>query len=328
MRSHSPIGTRVRSSEGVAAVIPIPLAAADTVQSGHGWEHIAYLLPGTLPTVVDPGPASASSALIAALSEHGFAGSDIRQVLLTSPASELAANTALFPDAVVRRGPRGVTDWLLSSHRDRASAVGDEVARHTAASEAAVARWRRWKELHAPADSPPFSSRQLDDGAMVLAGDLTLVASHRPAFSDAGLVFASLDGSTLFAGEFGVLDEDLPVGDWQAFAESLAMVTQGGPPERLYPSRGRIEASGHVALRSMALSANNLVTNLPLALARPATLVELFERDLGYWPDSIAESSLRLTRLLAALEELARAGVVHRQPSASLLRTRYAMVPA
>lgn len=318
----------MRPSDGVAAVLPIPLATTETVEAGYGWQHIAYLLPGALPTIVDPGPASASSALIAALSEQGFDGGDIRQVLLTSPASELAAGAAAFPHAVVRCGPRGVTDRLLCTHRGRAFALGDDVARHTDVGEDAVARWQRWKAMHTPADTLPFASRQLDDGAMVLAGDLTLVASHRPAFSDAGLVFATLDGSALFAGEFGVLDEDLPVGDWQAFAESLAQVTQGGPPERLYPSRGRIEASGHVALRSMALSANNLVTNLPLALARPATLVELFERDLGYWPDAVAESALRLTRLLAALEELARAGVVHRQPSASLLQTRYAMVPA
>ena len=46
-----------------------------------------------------------------------------------------------------------------------------------------------------------------------------------------------------------------------------------------------------------------------------------------YWPDAIAESALRLVRLRSALEELARAGVIYRQPAPTMLQTGYAMIP-
>ena len=310
-----------------AALLPIRLPAVAAAKTGYDWEHIAYLLPGSLLTLVDPGPSAAAEALLSALDARGVACSEVRQVLLTSPSAEIAANAHLFPHAVIRGGAKAGVDSLLRLHRATAAALGDEVAVLTAADALSQKQWQCWKEDHSGQQTAtPW--KPLDDGAMLIAGDLSLVASHRPAFSDGGVVYSALDGSLTFAGEFGVLDEDLPVGDWQAFADALAAVTQSGPPERLLPSRGRMEASGHVAFRAMALSANNLVTNLPLALARPATLVELFERDLGYWPEAIAESALRLTRLRAALEELSRAGVVYRQPGPSLLQTRYAMVPA
>ncbi len=309
------------------AVIPLRLAEAQVGSEQGAWEHVAYLLTGAVPTLIDPGPAWLSDPLDAALDAAGFAPSAVQQVLLTSQAGEIAGGAARFTTARTFAVPAPAQDRLLLAHRNTAMALGDEVVAATAASERVREAWSSWCDRHRPNAEAHLRVRPLADGAVLLAGDLTLVASHRPAFSDTGAVFAALDGSLLFAGEFGVLDEDLPVGDWQAFAEALGAITQGTLPERLYPSRGRIEATGQVAFRAMALSANNLISNLPLALNRPATLQQLFERDLGYWPDAIAESALRLTRLRAALEELTRAGVVHRQKAATMLATTYAMVP-
>lgn len=308
-------------------VIPFRLEPPATADEHYEWEHIAYLLHGAVPTVIDPGPSASGDALVAHLAEFGVDPSQVQQVLLTSQAREVAGAAERFPNARIFAAKLDADDQLLHRHRDLAFALGDEVVAATSPSASALDAWHRWRAHHAPAPLALSNLRPLADGAVLLAGDLTLVASHRAAFSDSGTVFAALDGSVLFAGEFGVLEEDLPVGDWQAFAEALGAVTQGALPDRLYPSRGRIEATGQVAFRAMALSANNLISNLPLALDRPATLQQLFERDLGYWPAAIAESALRLTRLRAALEELARAGVVHRQIAPSMLATTYAMVP-
>jgi hypothetical protein len=267
-------------------------------------------------------------ALLHALAESGFATTDIGQVLLTSHAAEMAGSVHRFPAATIFAAPSADNDRLLRAHRDCARSLGEEVAEVTQAAPSARAIWQHWQARHPVTPVTLSNLRPLTDGALLLAGDGTLVASRRPAFSDTGMVFASLDGGALFAGEFGLLDDDLPVGDWQAFADSLGAITQGVLPEKLYPARGRIEATGQVAFRAMALSANNLISNLPLALARPATLQQLFERDLGYWPDAIAESALRLVRLRSALEELARAGVIYRQPASTMLQTGYAMIPA
>lgn len=308
-------------------VVPLRLEPLLATAAEFEWEHISYLLPGAVPTVIDPGPAASGQALVAAVAAAGLGPSQVQQVLLTSQAREVAAAAERFPNARIFAAKLDTDDQLLRRHRAVAFALGDEVVAATLPSATALDGWQRWRALHAPAPLALPNLRTLADGAVLLAGDLTLVASHRAAFSDSGAVFAALDGSVLFAGEFGVLEEDLPVGDWQAFAEGLGAVTQGVLPDRLYPSRGRIEATGQVAFRAMALSANNLISNLPLALSRPATLQQIFERDLGYWPDAIAESALRLARLRAALEELARAGVVHRQLGPSMLATTYAMVP-
>ena len=308
-------------------VTPLRLAAPNEGAASYDWEHIAYLLPGALPTLIDPGPEHLADALLNALAERGFAPADIGQLLLTSHAAEMAGSAHRFPSATIFAAPSDGTDRLLRAHRECARSLGEEVAQVTHAASSAHVIWERWQARH-PVELATFANlRPLADGALLLAGDGTLVASRRPAFSDTGMVFATLDGEALFAGEFGLLDDDLPVGDWQAFAESLGAITQGTLPQRLYPARGRIEASGQVAFRAMALSANNLISNLPLALARPATLQQLFERDLGYWPDAIAESALRLVRLRSALEELARAGVIYRQPAPTMLQTGYAMIP-
>ncbi len=308
-------------------VTPLRLAAPADGAASYDWEHIAYLLPGALPTLIDPGPEHLADALLNALVESGIAPADIGQILLTSHAAEMAGSAHRFPSATIFAAPSEGTDRLLRAHRECARDLGEEVAHVTHATPSARACWERWQARHPALPVTLANLRPLADGALLLAGDGTLVASRRPAFSDTGMVFASLDGQALFAGEFGLLDDDLPVGDWQAFAESLGAITQGTLPQRLYPARGRIEASGQVAFRAMALSANNLISNLPLALARPATLQQLFERDLGYWPDAIAESALRLVRLRSALEELARAGVIYRQPAPTMLQTGYAMIP-
>lgn len=308
-------------------VTPLRLAAPDDGGASYEWEHIAYLLPGALPTLIDPGPDHLAHALLNGLADSGFAPTDIGQLLLTSHAAELAGCAYRFPAATIFAAPFDGSDRLLRAHRACARSLGDEVAEVTRATPAARACWESWQARH-PIEPATFANlRPLADGALLLAGDSTLVASRRPAFSDTGMVFASLDGEALFAGEFGLLDDDLPVGDWQAFAEALGAITQGTLPQTLYPARGRIEATGQVAFRAMALSANNLISNLPLALARPATLQQLFERDLGYWPEAIAESALRLVRLRSALEELARAGVVYRKPAPTMLQTGYAMIP-
>ena len=308
-------------------VTPLRLAAPDDGATSYDWEHIAYLLPGALPTLIDPGPEHLADALLNALAESGIAPSDIGQLLLTSHAAEMAGSASRFPSATIFAAPAASGDRLLRAHRECARSLGEEVAEATQATPSARAIWEHWQSLHPVTPVALANLRPLTDGALLLAGDGTLVASRRPAFSDTGMVFASLDGEALFAGEFGLLDDDLPVGDWQAFAESLGAITQGTLPQLLYPARGRIEASGQVAFRAMALSANNLISNLPLALARPATRQQLFERDLGYWPDAIAESALRLVRLRSALEELARAGVIYRQPAPTMLQTGYAMIP-
>ena len=309
-------------------VTPLRLAAPDDGAASYDWEHIAYLLPGALPTLIDPGPDHLGNALLTALAESGFAPAEIGQILLTSHAEEMAGSAHRFPAATLFAAPHTADDRLLRTHRECARSLGEEIAEATQATPSARAIWEHWQARHPVTPVTLANLRPLADGALLLAGDGTLVASRRPAFSDTGMVFATLDGGALFAGEFGLLDDDLPVGDWQAFAESLGAITQGTLPKLLYPARGRIEASGQVAFRAMALSANNLISNLPLALARPATLQQLFERDLGYWPDAIAESALRLVRLRSALEELSRAGVVYRQPASTMLQTGYAMIPA
>jgi hypothetical protein len=308
-------------------VTPLRLAAPADGAASYDWEHIAYLLPGALPTLIDPGPDHLGDALLNALADSGFSPADIGQLLLTSHAAEMAGSAHRFPAATLFAAPAADNDRLLRAHRECARSLGEEVAHVTHATPSACAIWEHWQALHPVTPVTLANLRPLADGALLLAGDGTLVASRRPAFSDTGMVFASLDGGALFAGEFGLLDDDLPVGDWQAFADSLGAITQGALPEKLYPARGRIEATGQVAFRAMALSANNLISNLPLALARPATLQQLFERDLGYWPDAIAESALRLVRLRSALEELSRAGVVYRQAAPTMLQTGYAMIP-
>ena len=82
-------------------VTPLRLAAPDDGATSYDWEHIAYLLPGALPTLIDPGPEHLADALLNALAESGIAPSDIGQLLLTSHAAEMAGSASRFPSATI-----------------------------------------------------------------------------------------------------------------------------------------------------------------------------------------------------------------------------------
>ena len=57
-------------------VTPLRLAAPDDGATSYDWEHIAYLLPGALPTLIDPGPEHLADALLNALADSGIAPFD------------------------------------------------------------------------------------------------------------------------------------------------------------------------------------------------------------------------------------------------------------
>ena len=94
-------------------VLPLRLAAPADGDASYDWEHIAYLLPGALPTLIDPGPEHLADLLLNALAESGIAPADIGQILLTSHAAEMAGSAHRFPSATIFAAPSDGTDRLL-----------------------------------------------------------------------------------------------------------------------------------------------------------------------------------------------------------------------
>ncbi len=296
------------------------------VSAGEAARRNVYLLTGALPTLIDPGPAQAAGQVLDALAALGLGARDISRILLTSPEPDAAGAVTAFTHAVIRSGAAGLAapDPLVASHRGLVARLARELV-EAGLSGLAVELDRDTRLATA---GPAVTAQPLGDGELLLAGDLRLVAQPARGIAHAGILFGTVDGAWLWPGELGVIGDDLPVADFAAYTNTLASMTAGPVPERLFPARRSPELDGKTAFRGLALRSSNLVSNLPFVVEKPRSLRDIYLSDTGYWPDDAVKAAWTLTRLHLALSELTRAGVIHASArDGSLLHRVYGLVP-
>jgi glyoxylase-like metal-dependent hydrolase (beta-lactamase superfamily II) len=170
---------------------PVDVITLDTLHMGRPQVIATYLLTGSEPALVDPGPASTLPAIEAALADHGLALDDICHVVLTHIHLDHAAATgqiaARHPDLRVWVHTRGAPH-LIDPSRLLDSAVrlyGEMMG-------------PLWGEiLPVPADHVTV----LHGGEQFTIGDRTLRAYDAPGHAKHHLIYLDERSGTAFVGD-------------------------------------------------------------------------------------------------------------------------------
>lgn len=296
-------------ADGVAQIaLPTPPG----ITRPFGFPYNVYVLHGDASAaVVGTGFAGSRDALLAALYELGVDPRRVQRVLLTSALPECAGNVELFERATVL----GAGPSLALEATERAADVARMAralardARNPTWDEAAV---DAFVEAYAGATPTHIDAIAVEDGDRVALSGTELEILLTPGVGAAALCAYDAHARRLFGGDTVQLATPPRFTDADALLESLRRLVQLQPAEIL-PARGGVERSFAAVFRSLSLSINNLLTNLPFAMSGPTALAEMCYRDLGYWPDDLVRFAGTLLRYERMLDTLVRTGVAHRE---------------
>lgn len=281
------------------------------------WAQVAnvWVLGGSRPVVIDTGHRTLRPNLLAALQELGVSPSRVSKVLLTSLRPESSGNADLFENATVH----------ASDPDGRRRALGNLYAEVAAASFAAPrALCAAYRDEHgwsasaveeafrAYLSSAPAIRLVPTKEAQVLATTAGDIATFRTSGAEAsGVSYLLRDRNWLFTGHALVTRVD-PV--WQNIRELTAGVTRvvQAKPALVLTGFGPIERSSPVLFRSVSLTLNNLLTNLPSAIDKDRNAAEIAARDLGYWPRDVVRFGATANRFAQVLDELVAGGIAVR----------------
>lgn len=298
-----------RHSAGLAQItlptpegIPLPFGFPYNVLVLHGDASAALI--GT-------GFAGARDALLAALHELGVDPRRVQRILLTSALPECVGNCGAFERATAL-ARHATVEVEASSRSGDVARIARALVERPQNDAWQVEQVDRFVEAYGAGLAERIDAIPLADGDRFVLGGVELEALHAEGVGAAGVCAYDAESRRLFGGDTVQLASPPRFTDADALVESLRRLVQLTPAEIL-SARGGVERSFAAVFRSLSLSINNLLTNMPFAISGPTSLAEICYRDLGYWPDDVVRFSGMLLRYERMLNELVRTGVAHRE---------------